>query len=76
MPQEPFTARRTAGSGGAGLEQALMGTSQQIVNVIDSDGWSNEAGRNVLLADLRKRLDETSQLIAEWLDSLESEGTS
>lgn len=50
------------------LERALIGTSQQIVNTIDSDGWSTLAGKAELLADLRKRLDETSRLIGEWLE--------
>lgn len=49
------------------LEKALFGTSQQLMAVIDSDGWGTVRGRAELLKDVRKRMEATSLLIENWL---------
>ena len=49
------------------LERAILGTSQQMTAVIDSDRWATRQGRADLLADVRKRMEATSDMIGEWL---------
>jgi hypothetical protein len=69
MPKGRTVAGPAPKPDSANLERALSGTSQQIMNIMASDGWSSPIDRAELLADLRQRLNETSHLIGEWLDS-------
>ncbi len=71
MPQVEASPNQTSKSEPVFLERTLLGMSQQIVNTIDSDGWSTLPGKAELLADLRKRLDETSRLIDEWSEGID-----
>jgi hypothetical protein len=51
------------------LERAILGTSQHLMAVIDSERWGTAQDLARSLEDVRNRMEVTSQMIDRWLES-------